>query len=435
VTGVISGTPTASDILPSSATFAAASADSAPIKARTIGPTFVTITAVNGNCVSAPVYLIIVVAPAGVPPVITSPFDVQRDGQSLTPNIQAGTVGSPFAYQITATGSPTSYGAVNLPPGLSVNALTGAITGTPTVADRWFVTVKAGNAAGTGDALVIFEMAPTVSSRIVNFSARALSGPGGQALIMGFVVSGNGQSLLVRGVGPTLSVLGLANVLADPLLTLFGPAGAIVTNDDWQTTLSGQPSGALLAPTAARVGAFALLNGSKDAALLTTVNAGAYSASLLRPDSTTGVALTEIYDTDTVVGARLINVSARVHVSAGEGTLIAGFVIAGNAPKTVLIRGIGPTLATFAVTGALADPTIAVMTANTPIASNDNWENGTSTAAQIAAASARVGAFALPAGSRDAALLITLQPGAYTVLVTGVGDTAGVALIEIYDTQ
>ena len=523
VTGVISGTPTASD-LPTSfgpPATATAGADSPRQTARTIGPTFVTVTAINGNCFSTPVYLIIVTAAAGAPPVITSPFDVQRGGLPVSPNIQAGTIGSPFAYQITATGSPTSFGAVNLPPGLAVNATTGAITGTPTVADRWFVTVQAKNAAGTGDALVIFDIAPapaapvitsassapgtagtpfvtyaitasgqptsyaatglpagltlnpltgaitgtpttagayTVtlsatnaigtttsvltisiapgpSSRIVNFSARALSGPGSDALVMGFVVSGNGKHLLVRGVGPTLSSLGLANVLADPFLTVSGPAGTMATNDDWQTTLSGQPDGALLAPTATRVGAFALANGSKDSALLLTFNTGAYAASLLSPNSPTGVALAEIFDTDTVLGPRLVNVSARVNVSLGEGTLIAGFVIGGTVPKTVLIRGIGPTLSVFGVTGALADPQIAVYAGSTQIATNDNWEVGTSTGAQIATASAKVGAFALPAGSKDAALLITLQPGAYTVLVTGVANTTGVALVEVYDTQ
>jgi hypothetical protein len=145
--------------------------------------------------------------------------------------------------------------------------------------------------------------------------------------------------------------------------------------------------------------------------------------------------LTEIYDADGNSGSRLINVSARMNVTVGEGTLIAGLVIAGNAPKTVLIRGVGPTLTAFGVAGVLVDPKITVFSGRTQIASNDNWENGTSTAAQLSAISTQVGAFALAAGSKDAALLITLQPGAYTVQVTGVGDTAGVALVEVYDTQ
>jgi hypothetical protein len=209
----------------------------------------------------------------------------------------------------------------------------------------------------------------------------------------------------------------------------------IATNDNWQTDSSGLDQTALMVATFAQVGAFALQNGSKDSALLFTVNNGAHTTSLLRPNSTTGVALTEIYDIDTVLGARLIAVSARMNVTLGEGTLIAGFTIAGNAPKTLLIRGVGPGLTAFGVSGVLADPQIAVFSGSTQIASNDNWETGTSTAAQISAASAQVGEFPLSPGSKDAALLVTLQPGTYTVVVTGVGNTTGVALVEVYDTQ
>jgi hypothetical protein len=270
----------------------------------------------------------------------------------------------------------------------------------------------------------------------VAFSARAQSGPGDQTLIVGFVVSGDNKNLLVRGIGPTLASYGIVNFLADPMLTLYGANNAVIaTNDNWQTDSNGQDQTALVAATAARVGAFALLNGSKDSALLFTVNHGVYTTSLLRPNGTTGVALTEIYDTDGNVGARLTAVSARMNITLGEGALIAGFSIAGNAPKTMLIRGVGPTMATFGVTGVLADPQIAVFSGSTQIASNDNWETGTSTAAQISAASAQVGEFPLSPGSKDAALLITLQPGSYTVVVTGVGNTTGVALVEVYDTQ
>jgi hypothetical protein len=124
-----------------------------------------------------------------------------------------------------------------------------------------------------------------------------------------------------------------------------------------------------------------------------------------------------------------------MHVTAGEGTLIAGLVISGNTPKKVLIRGVGPALTPFGVTGVLADPTITVYSRGAVIASNDNWEVGTESAATTMAAAVKVGAFALPAASKDASLLITLQPGAYTVHVTGAGGTTGVALVEVYDME
>ena len=391
----------------------------------TAGVYTVALAAVNAFGTGTAV-LKITVAAANIPPIIT--------GASTA----AGTVGTPFVtYLIAATGLPTGYSATGLPPGLTVNALTGAINGTPTTAGTYVVTVSATNAAGSSSATVTMVIGglPGASSQIVNFAARALSGPGDQSLIMGFVVAGNGKNLLVRGIGPGLRPYGVASALADPLLTLFTPAGVLATNDDWQTTLSGQTDGALIAATAARVGAFALPNGSKDSALLLTVNNGAHTTGLVRPNGATGVALTEIYDIDRLPGSRLTNVSARMNVTAGEGTLIAGLVIVGNAPTTVLIRGVGPTLSVFGVAGVLADPTIALFAGTTPIASNDNWEAGPGTVADMTGAAAKVGAFALAAGSKDAALLITLQPGTYTVQVTGVGNTTGVALIEVYDTK
>jgi hypothetical protein len=390
----------------------------------TTGVTVVQLRATN-SIGTGTATLTITIAPVGVAPVITN--------VAVAP---AGTVGAPFVtYLVTATGLPTSYSAVGLPPGLTINPLTGAINGTATVAGTFLVTVTATNATGASSTTLTITIVAAGSSRIINFSTRALSGPGSQTLIMGFVIAGDGKNLLVRGVGPGLAQFGIVNVLADPMLTLFNPAGAFVANDDWQINSSGQLDGTAISATGTRVGAFPLLNGSKDSALLATFNNGANTTSMVRPNSTTGVALTELYDTDLSTGSRLINVSARMNVSSGEGNLIVGLVIAGTAPKPVLIRAVGPTLASFGVTGVLDDPVVTVLTGSTQVATNDNWGTGASTAAQITAASVRVGAFALPSGSKDAALLLTLAPGTYTVLVNGVGGTTGIALVEVYDAE
>jgi hypothetical protein len=119
-------------------------------------------------------------------------------------------------------------------------------------------------------------------------------------------------------------------------------------------------------------------------------------------------------------------------VGTDERVLIGGFVVAGAAHKRMLLRAVGPTLAGFGVADALADPVLNLYSGSTVIATNDRWSAGPAPAA-LAAASTRVGAFALTANSEDAALLITVAPGAYTAEVRGKGTATGVALLEIYE--
>jgi hypothetical protein len=127
------------------------------------------------------------------------------------------------------------------------------------------------------------------------------------------------------------------------------------------------------------------------------------------------------------------SVSVRGNAGLGNETLTAGFMVEG-APKQVLIRGVGPRLTGLGVSGALADPRIVVFnSAGVAIADNDNWSaTGNADTAQLVEASAKVGAFPLTVGSRDAALLRTLPPGTYTVQIGGVGGTSGIALVEVY---
>ena len=126
---------------------------------------------------------------------------------------------------------------------------------------------------------------------------------------------------------------------------------------------------------------------------------------------------------------RLANLSARAAVTA-SGQLIAGFFISGVRPKALLVRAAGPALAKFQLPGALADPVLEVRRAGVvaPLAMNDDWEE----TAPLTAAFARVGAFAFDRGSRDAVLMLDLEPGAYTAEVRGKG-AGGAALLEIYE--
>jgi hypothetical protein len=140
-----------------------------------------------------------------------------------------------------------------------------------------------------------------------------------------------------------------------------------------------------------------------------------------------GNVLVEAYDAGSGSFPRLTNVSARSVAGSGGDAMIAGFTILGTEPKRVLLRAVGPTLSAFGVTGVLADPKVNVYAGPNRIADNDNWP------ASLASTFSAVGAFALPVGSRDAAVELTLAPGGYTVHVSPATGAAGEVLIEIYE--
>lgn len=261
---------------------------------------------------------------------------------------------------------------------------------------------------------------PPVASRLVNLSVRTNAGTGAQTTIVGFVLAGNGSSrVLLRGIGPTLGALGVTGVLADPTLQLFSGTTLLATNDNWGGVSD-------IAAAASAVNAFALPAESRDSALLQTLGNGAYSMQI---GGGTGVVLAEAYEVGASPTVRLSNVSARSQVGTGADILIAGFVISGDGPKTVMLRAIGPALSQFGVTGVLANPRLDLFRGSTVIDGNDNWGGS----AALATAFAQVGAFPLPANSLDAALRVTLQPGPYSVQVSGVGGTTGNALVEVYE--
>ncbi len=262
--------------------------------------------------------------------------------------------------------------------------------------------------------------------RLGNLSTRAQVGIGDNIMITGFVVQeGAPKKVLIRAIGPRLSAYNVPGVLNNPQLRLFNASGVLVlANDDW----SGSDAG-----TMETVGAFALNPGSNDAALVATLAPGAYTAQVSGVNNATGVALLEIYD---VTGsARLLNLSTRAFVGTGANTFISGLSVApAGGARRVLVRAAGPALRTLGVSGAVEDPALAVLDVagrQVPGGANDNWE--TAGAADLAAAFAGSGAFPFASGSRDAALIVDLLPGNYTVQVNGVAGSTGTALVEIYD--
>jgi hypothetical protein len=266
---------------------------------------------------------------------------------------------------------------------------------------------------------------------LVNISSRAYVGTGANLEIAGFVVSGppgSNEQVLIRGVGPTLSQFGVGGVLAEPVLTLFDSAGnQMASNTGW----TSEPNATEIVSAASASGAFALASGSADSAMLVSLSPGAYTAEIVGANGSTGVALAEVYEVNSGA-SELINISTRAFVGTGSSVEIGGFVIRGPQPEKVLVRAVGPALSQFGVAGPLAQPSLSVVdgSGNT-VATNEGWSNN-SNAATIASESAATGAFSLPSGSADCALLLTLSPGSYTAVVSGINGTSGVALVEVY---
>jgi outer membrane protein assembly factor BamB len=274
-------------------------------------------------------------------------------------------------------------------------------------------------------------------SRIANLSIRSQVGGSAGTLTVGLTIGGTGTTgakpLLLRAAGPTLAAFGVTGTLEDPQLAILSGQNVVAQNDDWA-------GNAAVTTTSAAVGAFGFANAaSKDAALAHSTSSGGYTVRINGAQDGSGVALAEVYDAspsdDFVVSTpRLINVSALTQVGTGGDILITGFSISGTTPKTVLIRGIGPTLAAFGVTGALADPKLELYQSGsaTATSANDNW-GAAANATQVAASAVSVGAFALAADSKDAVLLVTLPPGSYTAQVSGADNGTGLALVEVYE--
>jgi sugar lactone lactonase YvrE len=261
---------------------------------------------------------------------------------------------------------------------------------------------------------------------LVNLSVRSFAGTGDSSLIAGFSVAGLSdnlgiarKTLLIRGIGATLRTLGVNGVLADPALRIDSRGAMIAENDNWN-------GDARIATAATGVGAFSLEVASKDAAVLITAAPGSYTAQI---GGGTGIALIEIYDSSRDPETRLTNISARARVGPGNDILVAGFTITGDGKKTMLIRGIGPGLVAFGVSGVLSDPQLHLSSNTGFVGQNNDW-GGTP---DLVSSFARVGAFGIPANSKDAALLVTLAPGSYTVALSSSLAETGTALIEVYE--
>jgi autotransporter-associated beta strand protein len=256
-------------------------------------------------------------------------------------------------------------------------------------------------------------------SNLLNISTRVDVQTGSDVLIGGFIIKGTAPKMvLVRGLGPSLKAMGVAGALSDPVLELHKPDGTVITNDNWVDAQKQAIIDTGIPPA-----------NPFESAIVATLDPGEYTCVVRGNDNATGVGLVEVYDLDRALGTTLANISTRGLVETGDNVMIGGFIAGGlnGGASTVVVRGLGPSLATEGITDSLADPTLALYDSEgNRVAENNDWMTGARAPAIIAEGLA-------PKNPRESAVQAILPPGAYTAILSGVGGATGVGLVEVYN--
>lgn len=248
---------------------------------------------------------------------------------------------------------------------------------------------------------------------LLNISTRLRTQGGENVLIGGFIINGaEPKEIVLRAIGPSLPVTGK---LGDPLLELYDLNGAIIhQNNNWnahrtEVLATGIPP-----------------SDEHEAVIAVTLQPGSYTAVVRGVNGATGVALVEAYDLSADSNSRLANISTRGVVESNDNVMIGGFIIGGGESTNVAVRAIGPSLGTHGVSGALSDPMLEVYNANGGLlAQDDDW--------RMFQQQQLIDSGLAPADDRESAMLLYLQPGAYTAIVRGKNNGIGVGLVEVYN--
>jgi N-acetylneuraminic acid mutarotase len=276
--------------------------------------------------------------------------------------------------------------------------------------------------------------APGPPARLGNISTRAFVETGDNVTIGGFIVQGTQpKRVIIRAIAPELTQYGVPDPLANPTLELHDGTGALIaSNNNWGTTIIG---GIITANQVQDIRNSGYAPGDElESAIIAELPAGNYTAIMRGVNNMTGVGLVEVYDlspdTDSILGS----ISTRAFVQTGDNVMIGGFIVQGTQPKRVIIRAIGPELTQYGVPDPLANPTLELHDGTEAlIASNNNWGTtiigGIITANQVQ--DIRNSRYA-PGDELESAIIADLVPGNYTAIVRGMGNTTGVALVEVY---
>jgi len=277
----------------------------------------------------------------------------------------------------------------------------------------------------------IFRLADSErDGELVNLSARVSVGVGDRTPVVGWVTQGPLPArYLLRGVGPSLGAFGVPDPVISPAVKLFSSDAS----ESWLATETSSLANDIMT---AQVGAFPLLLDASDITQVSILAEGAHTVHLISRDGHGGTGLLEVYrevSAEIENPSRLMNLSFRGWVPA-QGNLVAGFVVEGPGSQQLLIRGVGPGLKRYGVSEALVDPWIRLIDTNQRmIAASDDWSNDDDGGHTRQAIAQTGSPNSMVSGGRDAALLLNLRPGAYTVVLESVDpNQSGVALLEIF---
>lgn len=258
--------------------------------------------------------------------------------------------------------------------------------------------------------------AQSSTARLASMSSRALCQTGQAVVVTEFIVQGTGsETFVLRGIGPSLGGLGIPDPLQDPTLRFLNPRGKQLDfNNDWmENPDKDEIINVGLAPS-----------NNLESAIIDAVTVGSYTSVLQGLHHGEGVALSEIFDL-LDGGLKISAVGTRAFVGTGDDVLISGIVITGSEPLPVLIRVLGPSLADAGLTGVLPDPFLELHSASGElIFQNNNWKDTQEFEIE--------GTGLAPSNDLESAALVTLDPGAYTVVASGIRGTTGIGFVQYY---
>jgi hypothetical protein len=262
-----------------------------------------------------------------------------------------------------------------------------------------------------------FDVWARPTARPLNISTRLRAqSNGGREMSAGFIITGSDpKQVLIRALGPTLQQFGMSDTLPDPTIELHDSLKVIGTNNNWKDSQTSQIQATGLAPLY-----------DSEAAMIITLNPGAYTAIVRDANGGAGVGVVEVYDQGRDAPVKLANISTRGYIDTGDNVMIGGFILGNeDIPALVVIRAIGPSLAKFGITEYLPDPILELHNADGALLrSNDNWRE--SQEAEIAAVGLA------PENDAECAIIATLPPSAYTAIVAGKNGQTGIGVVEVY---